>query len=78
MLVDSTPVDDVPLRDLFPDQPPEAEHDVAFALLHSRIELAPAPIVLGLAAMLTTGGVGLTETLTVCEARPPGPVQSRV
>jgi hypothetical protein len=44
---DNTPVDDAPLRDLLPDQPPDAEHDVAFALFHCRLELVPAPIVLG-------------------------------
>ena len=43
--------------DLRPDQAPEAEHDVALAAFHVRVELEPRATVLGLALMLTVGAL---------------------
>jgi hypothetical protein len=77
-LADSTPVDCDPPTDLLPDHAPDAVQELAFALLHLRVELVPLAMVLGVAANSTMGAGGFTEMLIVCEALPPGPVQIRV
>ena len=71
----SDPVDCEPLTGLAPDQPPEAEHDVALAAFQVNIALDPDTTVLGAALMLTEGAADLTETVTDCVALPPMPLQ---
>lgn len=77
-LAASTPVDCEPLIGLAPDQAPEAEHDVAFAALQLSVELVPLAMVLGAALRLTVGAVDFTETVAVCVALPPAPVQVKI
>jgi hypothetical protein len=77
-LADSAPVDVEPTSGLLPDQAPEPVQEAALALLQVNVELVPLAMVLGFAATLTEGAAGLTETLTVCEAFPAGPVQFSV
>lgn len=60
-----TPVDCVPLVALPPDQAPDATHEVAFAVLQRRAELAPLATVLGVAVMLTEGAADFTETVAL-------------
>ncbi len=76
----SAPVVCEPLVALLPDQPPEAEQDVAWVLVQVTVELLPLAIVLGLAARLIVGaGAGVvTETVAACVALPPAPVQVRI
>jgi len=71
----SAPVDCVPLVALLPDHAPDATQEVAFAALQRRAELAPFATVLGGAVMLTEGAADFTETVAVCVAEPPDPVQ---
>ena len=76
----SAPVVCEPLVALLPDQPPEAEQDVAWVLVQVTVELLPLAIVLGLAARLIVGaGAGVvTETVAACVALPPAPVHVRI
>jgi hypothetical protein len=76
----SAPVVCEPLVALLPDQPPEAEQDVAWVLVQVTVELLPLAIVLGLTARLIVGaGAGVvTETVAACVALPPAPVQVRI
>ncbi len=76
----SAPVDDEPLVASLPDQAPDAVHDVAWVLDQLRVELAPLRTVLGLAITDTVGAgvAGVTETVTVCAALPPAPLQVSV
>ena len=46
---------------LAPDQAPEAEQDVAFALFHDRVLLEPGAIEEGLALRETDGGCGVVD-----------------
>ena len=69
------PVDDEPLTPLVPDQAPEAVQAVACVDDHVRDAALPWVIELGLALKLTMGADCLTETVAVCTALPPGPVQ---
>jgi hypothetical protein len=71
-------VDDEPLMALMPDQAPEAVQAVAF--VDDQISDAALPLVieLGLALKLTVGAACLTDTVAVCAALPPGPVQDSV
>jgi len=73
----SAPVDCDPLVALAPDQAPEAVHEVAFVADQVTVELDPLATVLGLAVTVTLGAaaVGVTETVTVCVALPPAPLQ---
>jgi len=75
VLASTAPVDWEPLKALLPVQPPEALHAVAF--FADQVRVAPAPLltVLGLAPMVTTGALELTDTVADCDAWPPGPVQ---
>jgi hypothetical protein len=57
----------VPLSALEPVQPPDAVHDVAFALDQVSAESAPAVIEGGLAVSVTVGS-GAEVTVTVAEA----------
>ena len=76
----SAPVVCEPFVALLPDQPPEAEQDVAWVLVQVTVELLPLAIVLGLAVRLIVGaGAGVvTETVAACVALPPAPVQVRI
>jgi hypothetical protein len=71
----SVPVDCEPLTPLVPDQPPDAEQEVA--LLDDQVKVAAPPLVtvLGLAVRLTVGVGGVTETVTDWVALPPVPAQ---
>ena len=75
--MERTPVDCEPLTGLAPDQPPEAEQDVALAAFQVSVELVPDAIVLGAALMETIGAADLIETDADCVALPPLPVQVR-
>jgi hypothetical protein len=72
------PVDCEPLVALAPDQAPEAVQAVALLADQVKTALPPLAIVLGLAVKPTVGADVLTETIAVCAALPPGPVQDRV
>jgi len=71
-------VDCEPLVGSLPDQAPEAEHEVAFDELHLSFELEPLAMVPGAALMLTLGAFDFVETVAVCVAVPPVPVQVNV
>ena len=62
---------------MLPDQAPEAVHDVASVADQFKIALPPLATVLGVAVMVTLGGVSATVTVTDCVAVPPSPVQVR-
>ena len=53
-----------PLTALAPHQAPAAEQDVAIGAFHFSVELAPFATVLGVAARVTLGASGLTDTVT--------------
>jgi len=61
-----------------PDQAPEAVQ--AVALVDDQVREAALPLVieLGVAVKLTVGADVLTETIAVCAALPPAPVQVSV
>ena len=61
-----------------PDHAPEALHEVALVDDHVNVALPPLVIELGLAARVTVGVGGVTETVADCDALPPVPVQVRV
>lgn len=67
-----------PVTGSLPDQPPEAEHEVAFVEVQAIVEVPPLAIVLGLAVRLTVGAGVVTETVADCAALPPAPVQVSV
>jgi hypothetical protein len=72
------PVDCDPLIALAPDQAPEAVQPVALVADQFKVELPPLATVLGLAAMLTTGAVAVTDTVADWLELPPVPVQLSV
>ena len=74
----SAPVLAVPLVALTPLQPPDAVHAVAFVVLQVSVDEAPLATLAGLMPRLTVGAGGVTVTVTVWFAEPPGPVQVRV
>ena len=61
-----------------PDQAPEAVQAVALLDDQVRDAALPRVIELGVAVKVTVGAVALTETIAVCVALPPGPVQDSV
>ncbi len=61
-----------------PDQAPEAVQAVALVDVQVREAALPRVIELGVAVRLTVGADPLTETIAVCAALPPRPVQDRV
>ena len=77
-LAERMPVDCDPVRAFAPDQPPEAEHDVALEEVQVSVELVPLAMVVGVAEMRTEGGVALTDTVADWAAVPPAPVQVKV
>jgi hypothetical protein len=74
----SAPVDCVPLSALLPDHPPAAEHAVAFLEDQVSVALPPLATALGPTLKVTVGGGDLTETVALCIAVPPGPLQLNV
>ncbi len=70
----------MPLVASLPAQAPEAVHEVALVADQLTVELAPLTTVLGLAVTVTVGAgvTGVTETVAVCVALPPAPVQVSV
>jgi hypothetical protein len=72
------PVACEPLTALAPDQAPDAVHELA--LVEDQVKVAPLPLatVLGLAAKVTVGAGGVTDTVADCAALPPLPVQLKV
>jgi hypothetical protein len=72
------PVDCDPLIALAPDQAPEAVQPVALVADQFNVELPPLATVLGLATMLTTGAVAVTDTVADWLELPPVPVQLSV
>ena len=69
------PVGCEPLTGSLPDQPPEAEHEVASLADQVKVELPPLATVLGLADKLIVGTGLVTDTVADCAALPPVPVQ---
>jgi hypothetical protein len=63
----------VPEMALAPDQPPDAEHEVALVLLQVNVTVCPAPIVVGLALSTTFGGGLLDGPLGLPPLPPPPP-----
>jgi hypothetical protein len=63
---------------LLPDQVPEAAHEVALAEVQLSVAVPPLLIALGPTLRLTVGAAAFTETVAVCAALPPGPLQLRV
>jgi hypothetical protein len=78
VVLDSAPVDWVPLTLLAPDQPPEAEHEVALTEDHVKVALPPLATALGPTLKVTVGAGDLTDTVAFWVALPPGPLQVRV
>ena len=74
----SAPVDCEPVNVFGPDQAPEALQEVALVDDQVRVELAPLFTALGLALSVTVGAEALTDTIAVCTALPPLPVQVSV
>jgi hypothetical protein len=68
-------VDIEPLIARLPPQPPDAIQDVALVDDQVNVDAAPLLTVLGLAERLTAGAARVTETVAVCVALPPAPVQ---
>ena len=64
-----------PLVALAPDQAPEAVQAVALLADQVKTALLPLAIVLGLADNATVGAGEVTDTVFVCVALPPVPVQ---
>lgn len=56
-------MDCAPFSGSLPDQAPEAEHAVAFVAFHVSVELVPFAMVLGVALILTLGGIEFTVTV---------------
>ena len=77
VVLESAPVDVVPLVAIVPCQPPEAVQVVAFSALQLRLDVPPAATVVGVAPSLTTGAP-VTAISTDCVADPPVPSQVSV
>jgi hypothetical protein len=71
----SAPVEKEPVVALAPDHAPEAAHEVALVEDQLNVDAPPLATVLGLTVKLTVGAGALTDTVTVCVALPPVPVQ---
>jgi len=74
----NAPVLAVPLVALAPFQPPDAAQAVAFVVLQVSREELPLAALAGFTPRLTVGAGGVTVTVTVWLADPPGPVQVSV
>ena len=60
---------------MLPDHAPEAVQEVALVEDQLNVDAPPLATVLGLAVRVSVGAGGVTETVTVCVALPPVPVQ---
>jgi hypothetical protein len=78
VVLESAPVDQVPLVAKAPCQPPDAVHAVAFSELQLRVDSPPLATVVGDADSVAAGAAEVTTTSADCEAVPPGPVQVSV
>ena len=78
VVLESAPVDQVPLVAKAPCQPPEAVHAVAFSELQLRVDSPPSATVVGDADSVAAGAAAVTTTSADCEAVPPGPVHVSV
>jgi hypothetical protein len=78
VVLDSAPVDAVPLVALVPCHPPDAVHEVAFAELQLRLAVPPLATVVGDAVNFTVGAPPMTATSTDFALDPPLPVQVSV
>jgi hypothetical protein len=78
VVLDSLPVDQVPLVASGPCQPPLAVHSSALLAVQVRVELPRLAIVVGDATRVTTGAGRVTTTCVDCAVAPPGPVQVSV
>ena len=78
VVLESAPVDQVPLVAKAPCQPPEAVHAVAFSELQLRVDSPPSATVVGDADSVAAGAAEVTTTSADCEAVPPGPVHVSV
>jgi hypothetical protein len=78
VVLESVPVDHVPLVATAPFQPSEAVHAVAFSDFQLRLDMPPLTTLAGEAASVTVGASRVTTTSADCEADPPGPVQVSV
>lgn len=78
VVLESAPVDCVPLTPLAPDQPPEAEQEAAFREDHVSVALPPLATALGPTLKVSVGAGDLTDTVAFWVAVPPGPLQVKV
>jgi hypothetical protein len=78
VVLESAPVDQVPLVAKAPCQPPEAVQEVAFCDCQVRLETPPSATVDGDAARVIVGAGETTTTSADREAEPPGPEQVSV
>jgi hypothetical protein len=68
----------LPERPFVPDQPPEAEQEVALADDHVSVALPPLVTEVGPTLKVTVGAGDFTVIVALCVALPDGPVQVRV
>ncbi len=78
VVLESTPVDQVPLVATAPCQPPEEMQEVAFSELQLKVDMPPSATVVGEAVSVTVGACEVTTICADCETDPPGPVQVSV
>jgi hypothetical protein len=78
VVLESAPVDQVPLVAKAPCQPPEPVQAVAFSELQLRVDSPPFATVVGDAESFAEGAAEVTMTSADCAAVPPGPVQVSV
>jgi hypothetical protein len=78
VVLESAPVDQVPLVATLPFQPPEAVQDEAFSDFQLKLDMPPLATVGGCADSFTVGLAIATTTSADFEADPPGPVQVSV
>ena len=72
------PVDQVPLLETGPCQPPAAVHVVALVEFHVKVEVPPLLTVVGEAISATAGPCWITVTSIDWETEPLAPVQVSV
>jgi hypothetical protein len=78
VVLESAPVDQVPLVATVPFQPPAAVQAVALAEFQLKVDVPPLAIVVGDADSVTVGASVVTTTSADWEADPPGPLQVSV
>jgi hypothetical protein len=78
VVLESAPVDHVPLNATAPLQPPEAVHVAASCEFQLKVDMPPLATVVGDADSATVGTGEITTMSADCEVEPPGPVQVSV